>query len=298
MSELADLIERHCRPGYIPSAIPRVTLSHADACTSGVPVIYHPLFCVLASGRKELLIGTEPLRYGPDHYLIASSDLPVRGTIVEAPCLGFTLTLDPAILSEIVLTMPEADPAPPPSRTLTVEPLDDTLRDAVLRLLRLLDRPADIPVMAPLLEREILYRLLLGPRGAMLRQLTLPQSRLSQIRRAIDLIRRDFEKPLRIHELARVAGMSVSSFHRHFRAITSVSPLQFQKHLRLHEARRRLISEAADAANVAFDVGYQSLSQFSREYRRLFGLPPTRDAARAREALRSAETRSSTVVSA
>jgi len=168
---------------------------------------------------------------------------------------------------------------------MAVNPLDDDLLDPLLRLLRLLDRPRDIPVLAPLIEREILYRLLCGPRGEMLRQLALPSSQLSQISRAINLIRERYDKSIRVDQLARTASMSATSFHRHFRAVTAMSPLQFQKRIRLQEARRRLLSQEVDAARVSFDVGYESASQFSREYRRMFGAPPGRDAAQARRAL-------------
>ena len=160
--------------------------------------------------------------------------------------------------------------------------LEFDLLDPLLRLLRLLDSPRDVPALAPLIEREILYRLLLGPKGGMLRQLAQPNSQLSQISRAIDVIRRQYNDTLRVEELARTAGMSSTSFHRHFRAVTAMSPLQFQKQIRLQEARRMLLAQKADAARVAFDVGYESASQFSREYRRLFGAPPGRDMIRLR----------------
>jgi len=153
----------------------------------------------------------------------------------------------------------------------------------VLRLLRLLDQPQHVATLAPLVEREILYRLLLGSRGDMLRQLALPTSQLSQINRTIGFIRRRFDQPIRVAELADLASMSSPSFHRHFRAVTGMSPLQFQKRIRLQEARRRLLSEDVAAANVGMEVGYESPSQFSREYRRLFGAPPVRDASLARQ---------------
>ena len=219
------------------------------------------------------------------NYLIASIDLPVTGQVIEAPCLGMTLTLDPGKLAALLVDLPPATPGRTPAKALAVNPLEPALLDPLVRLLRLLDEPRDIAVLAPLIEREILYRLLLGPHGAMLRQLALPDSQLSQISRAIDLIRRRYDQPLRVDELARHAGMSAPSFHRHFRAVTRLSPLQFQKHLRLQEARRLLVSKNADAARVGFDVGYESASQFSREYRRLFGAPPGRDASRVRRAL-------------
>ena len=165
----------------------------------------------------------------------------------------------------------------------SISPLNGDLADAVARLLRLLDRPSDIPVLAASIEREIVYRLLLGPQGEMLRQMAAPTSYLSHISRAIAIIRDRYDEKVRIDELADAASMSVTSFHRHFRAFTNMSPLQFHKRIRLHEARRLLLSSEGDAASVSLHVGYESASQFSREYRRLFGTSPGRDAAHARK---------------
>lgn len=266
-----------------PTVIPRLTLSRAHQATEMSAAIYYPLFCVVASGRKRIFLGSEEFCYDPNTYLIASVDLPVTGQVIEGPCLGVTLALDPGLLAEMLLNLPAAVPGERvSSKAMAVNPLEGDLLDPLLRLLRLLDHPRDIPVVAPLVEREILYRLLQGPRGAMLRQLALPSSQLSQISRAIRLIRQRYDQTLRVEELAQAAGMSAPSFHRHFRAVTAMSPLQFQKHIRLQEARRLLLSQQADAARVSFDVGYESASQFSREYRRLFGAPPGRDAKRVR----------------
>ena len=248
-------------------------------------VICYPLLCVVARGRKRIYLGHEEFRYDPNSYLVASIDLPVSGQVIEAPCLGVTLALDPATLAALLLEMPPSSGERATSKAMAVNPLDDDLLDPLLRLLRLLDRPRDIPVLAPLFEREILYRLLCGPRGEMLRQLALPSSQLSEISRAINLIRERYDQSIRVDELARTASMSATSFHRHFRAVTAMSPLQFQKRIRLQEARRRLLSQEVDAARVSFDVGYESASQFSREYRRMFGAPPGRDAAQARRVL-------------
>ncbi len=289
MNELCSLLTRHCREGWTATAVPRLTLSRACATSEVSAAMYFPLFCVLAQGRKRVWLGEEEFQYDPTSYLVASVDLPVIGQVIEGPCLGFTLALEPAMLATLLLELPpEATGRTAPGRALAVNALDPGLLDPCLRLLRLLDSPADIPVLAPLAEREILYRLLLGPRGEMLRQMALPTSRLSQVRRAIQAIQDRYDQPVRVDELARLAGMSPPSLHRHFRAATSLSPLQFQKRLRLHEARRRLMSQDADAASVAFDVGYESASQFSREYRRLFGAPPGRDAAQRRQAVAAA----------
>jgi AraC-like DNA-binding protein len=208
--------------------------------------------------------------------------------VIEAPNFGLTLALDRAILAELLFNLPASPHAHSASMALAVTPLEeDGLLDPVLRLLRLLDEPAHIPALAPLIEREILYRLLLGSRGQMVRQLATPSSQLSHISRAIDLIRQRFDQSIRVEELSRIAGMSVPSFHRHFREVTTMSPLQFQKQIRLQEARRKLLSSKAGAASVGFDVGYESPSQFSREYRRMFGAPPGRDMVQQRLKLRT-----------
>lgn len=288
MSELCALITRHCDRAITPSAIPRLTLSRSSVRTKLSAAMYYPLLCVIAQGRKRIFLGDEEFRYDPNSYLVASVDLPVSGQVIEAPCLGVTLALDQATLATLLLEMPRATGDGAASKALAVNPLEPELLDPLLRLLRLLDRPDDIPVLAPLIEREILYRLLRGPRGEMLRQMALPSSQLSQISRAIRLIRERYDQTIRMEELARTASMSATSFHRHFRAVTAMSPLQFQKRIRLQEARRILHSQEVDAARVSFDVGYESASQFSREYRRLFGAPPGQDSLRARRTLTKA----------
>ena len=285
MSELSALLARHCHHEITPTLIPRLTLSRAQVSTDLRPGMYYPLLCVVAQGRKRVFLGQEEFCYDSNTYLIASVDLPVSGQVIEGPCLGVTLALDPKLLAALLLTMPAAMGMRVSPKAMAVNPLEADLLDPLLRLLRLLDQPQDIPMLAPLVEREILYRLLLGPRGAMLRQLALPTSPLSQINRAIQLIRQRFDQSIRIEEMAQAAGMSAPSFHRHFRAVTAMSPLQYQKRLRLQEARRLLVSKETDAARVSFDVGYESASQFSREYRRLFGAPPGQDAKRVRRAL-------------
>ena len=289
MSELTALLDRHCHHDVTPTAVPRLTLSRSQVCTELRAGMYYPLLCVVAQGRKRVFLGREEFCYDPNTYLIASVDLPVVGQVIEGPCLGVTLALDPEALAALLLNMPASVGTRVPPKAMAVNPLEADVLDPLLRLLRLLDQPQDIPVLAPLVERELLYRLLLGPRSAMLRQLALPTSSLSQINRAIQLIRRRYDQPIRIEEMAQAAGMSAPSFHRHFRAVTAMSPLQYQKHLRLQEARRLLVSRKTDAARVSFDVGYESASQFSREYRRLFGAPPGRDASQVRRALMPVE---------
>ena len=282
MSELSALIERHCHREFTPTAIPGLLLTRAERPTQLSPAMYYPLLCVIARGRKRIFLGEEEFFYDPDCYLVASLDLPISGQVLEAPCLGITLALEPAKLATLLLELPATTETNASPKAVAVNPLEDDLRDPLVRLLRLLDRPADIPVLAAGIEREILYRLLHGPRGAMLRQMALPGSRLAQINRAIRLLQGRYQEKIPVAELARAAGMSATSLHRHFRAVTAMSPLQFQKRLRLQEARRLLLTHDLDASRVSFDVGYESASQFSREYRRLYGQPPARDAARAR----------------
>ena len=285
MNELQTLIARHYHSDVTTTVIPRLILSRSNTTTRLTSAIYYPLFCVVAQGRKRLFLGTEEFQYHAATYLIASLDLPVTGQVIEAPCLGCTLALDLEALASLILDLPTDARSLPPSRALAVQTLGDELLNPLLRMLRLLDTPRDIPILAPLIEREILYRLLHGPRGEMLRRLAQPKSQLSQISRVINLIRRRYDQPLRIEELAQLAGMSLTSLHRHFRAVTAMSPLQFQKRIRLQEARRMLLSQKADAARVGFDVGYESASQFSREYRRLFGAPPGQDKIRTRRSV-------------
>lgn len=285
MSELCNLLDRHCHRDLTTTVIPRLFLVGSRLTTDCSVAMYHPLFCVVARGRKRVILGSEEFHYEPGSYLVVSADLPVTGQVIEAPYLGCVLTLDPGVLAELLLEIPPLAGQRPASKALAVSPLEKDLLDPLLRLLRLLDQPRDIAVLAPLIEREILYRLLHGPQGHMLRQLALPASQLSHISRAIHAIRDRFDQALRVDELARVAGMSAPSFHRHFRAVTNMSPLQFQKRIRLQEARRLLLSQNANAASVAFDVGYESPSQFSREYRRLFGAPPGRDTTQVRRSI-------------
>jgi AraC-like DNA-binding protein len=286
LDELRRLIERHCAATRWPTPIPGVTPMRAEAPTLPVGALHKPLLCIVAQGRKRVLLGEKLFEYDAAKYLIASVDLPITGAVCEAsaktPYLAMSFALDPAALAAMLLDVPQSADDRKPSSGLAVSPMTADLLDPVLRLLRLLDRPADAKMLAPLAEREILYRLLLGPQGPMLRQIALADSRLSQIARAIGWIKQNYEQPLRIEALATIAHMSPSSLHRHFKQVTAMSPLQFQKRIRLQEARRRVLGLEGDAASVGFAVGYESPSQFSREYSRLFGAPPGRDAARLR----------------
>lgn len=286
LDALRRLIARHCPDGRLQTAIPRVTLVRSDVATMPIGNTYRPVLCIVAQGEKRALIGEKIFEYGSGKYLVVSMDMPISGGVTKAnreePYLAFTLALDPAMLAALLLDLPPSPPSAALSPVLAVSPLSEDLLDPVVRLVRLLDRPHEIPILAPLIEREILFRLIEGPHGAMLRQIALSDSQLSRITRVIDWIKRNFAKPFRIDAVAEIANMSPSSLHRHFKAATLMSPLQFQKHVRLQEARRLLIAQRADAASIGFAVGYESPSQFTREYSRMFGSPPGRDAARLR----------------
>lgn len=249
-----------------------------------------PSFCVIAQGSKYILVGDERFRYDPAHYLIATMGLPVAGQVVDAtpesPYLGFRLVLDPAVVMSVMLESGAVDSQGESGgvRGIAVNPLDAALLDATLRLVRLLDEPAEYRALAPLVEREIVYRLLKGAQGARLRHLTTFGGRAHRIARAVETLRQSFDQPLRIEDLAGELHMSVSGFHAHFKAATALTPLQFQKELRLQAARRLMLSERKSAAEAGFEVGYDDASHFSRDYRRHFGEPPLRDIRRLRGA--------------
>jgi AraC-like DNA-binding protein len=295
LDELRDIVGRHCAGESASTPIARVEMRTGTHTTAPLPAIYPTMACFVLQGCKRVTFGSRTLVYRGESYMLLSADLPVTGQVIEAtaraPYLAVSLLLDPAAIAGLLIDIPPsqlrtAGPGSTGPRTtspaLGIGSLTPDLQAPLLRLLRLLDTPADIRVLAPLAERELLYRLLQGPHGPLLRQLTVAGSRLSQVRRAIEWIRADVSRALRIDVLAAHAGMSASSFHRHFKAVTGLSPLQYQKQLRLQDARRRLLAEPGDVTSVALAVGYESTSQFTREYARQFGLSPARDAARLR----------------
>lgn len=247
-----------------------------------------PAFCVIAQGSKHIMLGEQVFRCDPAHYLITTMELPLIGEVVDAsparPYLSVKVTLDPALVTSVMMESGLV-PANGDGDTLAIDasPLDADLLDATLRLVRLIERPAEYRVLAPLVTREIIYRLLAGAQGHRLRHLVTVDGRAHRIARAVDAIREHFDKPLRIEAIARQLGLSVSAFHAHFKAVIGMSPLQFQKQLRLQEARRLLMSEDVDAAEAGYRVGYEDPSHFSREYKRHFGQPPIRDVERLRE---------------
>jgi AraC-like DNA-binding protein len=258
--------------------------------------VVDPSVCVVAQGRKEFLLGESHYRYDPFHYLLSTVELPSIGQVLEAskerPFLSLRLSLDPGIVSSVLLEAGYAPSSKPTEvRAIDVSVLDANLLEATVRLTRLLDSPAEAPILLPLIMREMVYRLLMGEQGVRLRHLATLGEGSSPIARAVERFRQDFDRPLRVEQLAHELGMSVSGFHQHFKAVTALSPLQFQKRLRLQEARRLMLSEDLDAASAAYRVGYQDASHFNREYKSLFGVPPMRDVQRLREAALSQTSR-------
>jgi len=286
LAEIRSLIARRARMSALAVPLPGVTLAATDTPHAAFSALYKPGLALIVQGAKRTVLGDKVFEYSAGQYLVVSVLLPVKVQVVrasrEAPYLVFCLTLDPAEIAALLLEKPAGDRRPAPLAGMAVSTAPADLLDAVVRLLRLADHPNDIPVLAPMLKREILWRLLTGEQGEIVRQIGVADGRLSQIARATHKIRTSYSESLSIEALAQVAGMSVTSFHRHFRAITAMTPLQYQKQIRLQEARTRLIREAKDVASVGFDVGYESPSQFSREYSRLFGLSPARDMKRLR----------------
>jgi AraC-like DNA-binding protein len=284
LDELRDLVTRHAHTD-LRTPVAGLLLSKVET-SEPHHSLAEPLLVVMAQGGKRLLLGEQVHEYRAGQYLLVGTDLPVTGHFVGAtprtPALGLGLALRPAAIAPLLL---EAPSCPPPASPIAIGDAGPELLDAALRLLRLLDHPADAPVLAPLIEREILWRLLTGPHGGLVRRIGLADGGAAHVGRAIRRIRDNYAEPMRVEELARLSGLSASAFHRHFRAVTAMSPLQFQKRIRLQEARSLLLADAGDVARIGHLVGYDSPSQFNREYRRLFGAPPGQDAARLREAV-------------
>jgi len=288
VGELAKLIERYADgDGIHATAIPRLFLIRSSHPTEAIHAVQQPAVCFIAQGRKQVMAGTSVLVYDQAQYLVASVDVPIIGQVIQAtpaePYLCLRLDLDPAAIGALMLEskIPAGDSGQP-GPGLSLSAVTPALLDAVVRLSRLLGAPRDVPILAPLAEREILYRLLLGDQTTKLRQIAVAESKLQQINRAIGWIKQNFREPFSIDTVASEARMSPSTFHQHFKAVTSMSPLQYQKQMRLQEARRLILSQSHDAATASHTVGYESPSQFNREYRRLFGAPPGRDIARLR----------------
>jgi AraC-like DNA-binding protein len=262
--------------------IPRLTLHQRTAPTAACHVTYEPSVIVVAQGRKEVQIGANTLIYDPSRYLLTSVDLPTVTRVAEAsksaPCFAASLKIDISVVREF-LSREEFHTfdAPRDGPAMSTGPVTTEFLSAWCRLLDLLLNPSDIPFLSGFIEREIIYRILRGPEGARLRAIATLGDQSHRTAKAISWIKANYGKPLRVEELAEVAGMAVSTLHHNFRALTAMSPLQYQKQIRLQTARARMLADDVDAATVAFEVGYESASQFNREYSRLFGQPPIRD---------------------
>ena len=267
---------------------PGLVLGRADAATDLVHGVSVPAFCVIAQGSKEILLGDQTYHYDPAHYLITTAALPIAGRVTaaspERPSLSLNLRLDPALVGTVIIeaghvgsrgqsTVPAID----------VSPLEAGLLDATVRLIRLLDNPDEARILVPMVTREIVYRLLKGAQGGRLGQVVALGGQPHRIARAIARLQQDLSRPLRVEDLAGELGMSVSGFHYHFKAVTAMSPVRFQRQLRLQEARRLMLGEGVDAATAGRRVGYDDPAYFSREYKRLFGAPPLRHVGQLRE---------------
>lgn len=280
--ELAALVARVApNEGVYRSAIPSLAVIRANSPSIPTPSLYDPSLCIVVQGRKRAMLGDEVYLYDALNYLAVSVTLPAIGHVLEAtpekPYLCLRLELDARMIGELLLQVGRSIVPPSTDRGLYVARTSPQLLDAVLRMTRLLEQPRDAAILAPLVLREIHYRVLTGELGHRLRELCVVDSQVNRVARAIDLLRERFTESLRIQDLAAAAHMSESSLHHRFKAVTAMSPMQFQKQLRLHEARRLMLTEGLEAAAAAHRVGYESPSQFSREYRRLFGAPPRRE---------------------
>ncbi|MEU1300211.1 AraC family transcriptional regulator [Streptomyces shenzhenensis] len=282
LEELRTLLERHARADGT-TAIEHVLVGREESQAPHASMT-GTVMALIAQGAKRLALGDYVYEYRAGQYLVASVDLPVTGHFTEAtaerPALGFGLLLQPSDIAEVMLkaapgSFPQNGTAP---RALAVSDASAELLDAAVRLLRLLDQPRDRDMLAPLVKREILWRLITGEQGATVRQIGLADSKLSHVAKAVQWIRENYREPFRVDDVAELIGMSTSAFYRNFQGVTGMSPIQFQKKIRLHEARLLLAAHPKDIAHIGYRVGYDSPSQFSREYRRLFGAPPSQDA--------------------
>lgn len=282
--------EAHARQGsVVQTPIPGLSTVRATEPSGLLHAIAQPLVCLVLQGSKQVAMGAQTFEFSAGESLLITADVPTVSQITRAsaaaPYLSIALELSLPVIADLSAQMgvvPRGDHAP-----VHVDPTDAEVADVALRLMRLLDRPEAVPLLHASLVRELHYWLLAGRHGAAIRRLGWPGSHAQRVARAVAVLRADFAQPLPVESLAALAGMSPSSFHQHFRAVTSLSPLQFQKQLRLIEARRLMLSEGVSASSAAFAVGYESVPQFTREYGRLFGLPPVRDTQVARDRTRA-----------
>lgn len=288
-SGIASLLEGFSKQdGVHPTSIPSMFFIRESVTTEPIPRVNEPSFCMILQGEKEVVLGQERFLYGPGDYIVASIDLPVTGQVVkasaESPYLALKFELNASQILEVVKETPNtSERGTPAKRAMFVSEAQPPLLAAVQRLAALLNNPQHISFLAPLLQKEIIYWILQGPHGGAMAQMVAKNHHVSSIREVIHYILHHYDESFSIDQLAQRANISVSSLHRHFKELTAMSPLQFQKQLRLQEARRLLVTESLDIAEAAFRTGYESPSQFSREYSRLFGLPPKVDITRLKE---------------
>lgn len=278
------LARRFSTPGTYETAIASLHIIRMDAPSEVIYTVHRPALCLIVQGAKALRLGEEQYRYDPLNYLVVSVTVPVAGQVIEAspqaPYICIRLDFEPAEIAQLIAEAPPAGVPSEPERAVFLDRIDVPLLDTMLRLVRLLDTPRDIGMLAPMALRELYYRLLRGSHGRRLYEIALGDSQTHRVTRAIDWLNKHYTQPLRIEELARVANLGNSTLHHRFKAVTSMSPLQYQKQLRLQEARRLMISEGLDVSSACYRVGYESPSQFSREYSRQFGSPPSKDVSR------------------
>ncbi len=296
MNMLLDSVRRYADlhadgDGLAQTPIPGLALVRATAPSGLLHAVFRPLVCLLVQGSKTVTMGAQDFVFSEGDSLLVTADVPIASRVtrasVAAPYYSLVLELDLAVIAELAVEMgaePATDNAP-----MRVEPTDSEVAEAAARLMRLLDRPTSVRVLQAQLVREMHYWLLAGKHGSSIRRLGWPESHVQRVARAVSVLRAEYTKPLPVERLAAIAGMSPSSFHQHFRAVTSLSPLQFQKQLRLIEARRMMLADGASASSAAFAVGYESVSQFTREYARMFGLPPVKDMRAVRQIAEVAE---------
>lgn len=278
------IVRRLPEEGDHDTALPGLSFHRRDGFCEAASALYEPSLSLVVQGRKRVVLGTETHEYGVERFVLTSVDLPTLSQALDAsadqPFLSLLLKLDLAAVQDVSAEVDvQGLHGGVAGAGMTFGAVTADLLDAAARLVALLDAPRDLPIMGRMIEREIIYRLLLGPAGAQLRQIALQGTRCNRIAGVTAWLREHYAEPVRIEELAEMAGMGVSTLHHHFKAVTRMSPLQYQKRIRLHEARRLLLTERVDAGTAAFRVGYETATQFSREYRRLFGNPPIRDIA-------------------
>ena len=285
---IRDLIGRHCPVPRQATSVPGLTLFRCLAPTAPARSLYEPRLCIVIQGRKTVMLGSRVHHVDASQCLIATVDLPVTAAVADAsaeePHLALTLSLDRVRIADLLLQGPSRPLASRDPVGLAVDRHGEDLLAPVARLLALLERPADIPILAPMIEREVLYRVLQGTLGGLLASYAQAGTHLAQVGQATAWIKDHYAEPLSVAALAARVGMGVTSLHRHFKTVTTLSPLQYRREVRLGEARRRLLVEGGNAGAIGFAVGYDSQSQFSREYRRMFGNPPAADALRLRGA--------------